>query len=140
MMDLDKFKQINDRHGHVDGDGVLRNVGAAIVAAVRDIDVVARYGGDEFVVIMPDTSSAQAELVAARVVKAITNRRHELSDGAQVSVGVSAGLAIYPADGRTTAELLAAADAAMYGSKRGPERTTERSSAPLLVEASAPLA
>jgi diguanylate cyclase (GGDEF)-like protein len=134
-MDLDKFKQVNDRHGHADGDGVLHNIGATIMAEVRANDVVARYGGDEFVVIMPDTSAEQAELVADRVVNAIRNRRHKLSDGVQVSVGVSAGMALYPTDGRTTAELLAAADAAMYGSKRGGGREIERSSTPALVEA-----
>ena len=126
MMDLDRFKQVNDRHGHADGDGVLHNIGATIMAEVRANDIVARYGGDEFVVIMPDTSPAQAELVADRVVRAIKNRRHPLSDGAHVSVGVSAGLAMYPAAGRTTAQLLAAADAAMYDIKRGRGRDVER--------------
>ena len=138
MMDLDKFKKINDRHGHADGDGVLQAVGATIMAKVRDIDVVARYGGDEFVVIMPDTNAEQAELVAERVVRAIKNSRHVLSDGTHASVGVSAGLALYPADGRTTAELLSAADTAMYGVKRAGGRGVERSSAQPLIEAVAP--
>ncbi|MEP7380005.1 MAG: diguanylate cyclase [Chloroflexota bacterium] len=126
MMDLDKFKQVNDRHGHADGDGVLHNIGATIMAEVRTSDIVARYGGDEFVVIMPDTSTQQAHFVADRVVRAITNHRHALSDGAQVSVGVSAGLAVYPTDGRTTTQLLGAADAAMYDIKRTSGRASER--------------
>ena len=138
MMDLDKFKKVNDRHGHADGDGVLHATGATILSQVRDNDVVARYGGDEFVVIMPDTNAAQAELVAERVVRAIKNRKHVLSDGTHVSVGVSAGLALYPADGRTTAELLSAADAAMYGVKRSGGRGIERSSAHQMIEAVAP--
>jgi diguanylate cyclase (GGDEF)-like protein len=126
MMDLDKFKQVNDRHGHADGDRVLHNIGSIIIDKLRANDVVARYGGDEFVVVMPDTSAEQAEAVAQRVVDAIRERRHELSDGSRVSVGVSAGLAVYPEDGRTTADLLANADAAMYVAKRSGGRAIER--------------
>lgn len=129
MMDLDNFKQINDRHGHADGDRVLRNIGAAILGQVRTSDIVARYGGDEFVVVMPDTGAEQAQLVTQRVVRAILDRRHELADGSQVGVGVSAGLALYPTDGRTTAQLLASADAAMYEAKRKGGRGMERSAA-----------
>jgi diguanylate cyclase (GGDEF)-like protein len=135
MMDLDKFKQVNDRHGHADGDRVLHNVGAAIMGQLRASDVVARYGGDEFVVVMPDTSAEQAQLVAQRVVSAVLERRHELSDGSQVTVGISAGLALYPEDGRTTAQLLASADAAMYEAKRGGGHGLERSGPPQYVEA-----
>jgi diguanylate cyclase (GGDEF)-like protein len=135
MMDLDKFKQVNDRYGHADGDRVLHNIGAAIMGEVRTNDVVARYGGDEFVVVMSDTSLEQAEAVAQRVVDAILVQRHEVSDGSHVSVGVSAGLAMYPEDGRTTAQLLGTADAAMYGAKRGGGRGIERSAAQPLVEA-----
>jgi diguanylate cyclase (GGDEF)-like protein len=135
MMDLDKFKQVNDRYGHADGDGVLHNIGATVLAEVRANDVVARYGGDEFVVIMPDTTVEQAEMVARRVVHAILTRRHVLTDGAHVSVGVSAGLAMYPADGRTSAELLSVADAAMYGAKRSGGRAIETSAARPAVEA-----
>jgi len=127
MMDLDKFKPVNDRHGHADGDRVLHNIGATVMGEMRTSDVVARYGGDEFVVLMPDTDVAQAEIVARRVVSAIMGRRHELSDGSHVSVGVSAGLAMYPADGRTSAQLLQAADGAMYAAKRAGGRQVERS-------------
>ncbi|MEO8625097.1 MAG: diguanylate cyclase [Candidatus Limnocylindrales bacterium] len=137
MMDLDKFKQVNDRHGHAEGDGVLHNIGATIMAEVRANDIVARYGGDEFVVIMPDTSTEQAELVADRVVRAIRTHHHALSDGAQVTVGVSAGLAIYPTDGRTTAQLLGAADAAMYDIKRTTGRDIERAAGHPAIEAAA---
>lgn len=138
LMDLDKFKQVNDRHGHADGDRVLHNVGAAIMSQVRTNDVVARYGGDEFVVVMPDTTAEQAEVVAQRVVNAILERRHELSDGSHVGVGVSAGLALYPDDGRTTAQLLATADAQMYAAKRRGGRAIERSAAYAFGEAVAP--
>jgi len=134
MMDLDRFKQVNDRHGHAVGDRVLHNIGAEILDQVRTSDVVARYGGDEFVVVMPDTGANQAELVAQRVVDAIIERRHEVSDGSHVNVGVSAGLAFYPDDGSTTAQLLTTADAAMYEVKRGGGRGIERSAAQPFVE------
>jgi len=128
MLDLDKFKPINDRHGHADGDRVLRNIAATILANVRGSDIVARYGGDEFVVLMPDTPDEPAQQVAQRVVDGVLRQRHRLSDSSDVTVGVSAGLAVYPTDGRTPAQLLQAADVAMYTAKRTGGRQVERSS------------
>ena len=127
MLDLDKFKPINDKYGHADGDRVLHAIGATIKANVRAADVVARYGGDEFVVLMPDTHVEQAEHVARRVVSGILGRRHKMSDDTEVGVGVSAGLAVYPTDGRTSQQLLLSADAAMYAAKRSGGRQVERS-------------
>jgi diguanylate cyclase (GGDEF)-like protein len=119
MVDLDGFKSINDKHGHADGDRVLRAVAAGLKLAVREHDIVARYGGDEFVVFMPDTDEPQARAVAKRVVAGVRGRRHELADGTTAKVSASAGLAVFPVDGRTPAALLRAADAAMYAIKRG---------------------
>ena len=130
MLDLDKFKPINDRHGHADGDRVLRNIAATISAHVRTNDIVARYGGDEFVVVMPDTPVDRAEQVARRVVGGVLQQQHELTDRSHVTVGVSAGLAFYPSDGRNSALLLQAADAAMYEAKRGGGRQVELSRQP----------
>ncbi|HEY7024851.1 MAG TPA: diguanylate cyclase [Candidatus Limnocylindrales bacterium] len=130
MLDLDKFKPINDKHGHADGDRVLRNIAATISAHVRSNDIVARYGGDEFVVVMPDTPSDRAEQVARRVVGGVLQQQHELTDRSRVTVGVSAGLSFYPHDGRNSAQLLQAADAAMYEAKRGGGRQVELSSHP----------
>ncbi len=118
MIDLDGFKAINDAHGHADGDRVLRNVAAGLRLAVRANDIVARYGGDEFVVLMPDTDLAAAQLVAERVVAGVRGQRHQLADGTEGSVACSAGLALYPDDGRTATRLLRTADAAMYRVKR----------------------
>ena len=132
MLDLDNFKPVNDRHGHADGDRVLHNIGTAIKDHVRTSDVVARYGGDEFVVLMPDTPPEHADLVAQRVVAGVLQCRHVMTDGTEVSVGISAGLAVYPADGRTPAALLAAADAAMYAAKRSGGKAVERS-APIAI-------
>jgi diguanylate cyclase (GGDEF)-like protein len=127
MLDLDKFKPVNDRHGHADGDRVLANIAATIKAHVRGSDIVARYGGDEFVVLMPDTADESAAHVARRVVSGVLKQTHELSDRTRVNVGVSAGLAVYPNDGRTSAQLLAAADTAMYAAKRDGGRQVGRS-------------
>jgi diguanylate cyclase (GGDEF)-like protein len=125
MLDLDSFKPINDKHGHADGDRVLRNIAATISAHVRTNDIVARYGGDEFVVVMPDTPADRAEQVARRVVGGVLQQQHELADRSRVTVGVSAGLSFYPTDGRNSATLIDAADAAMYVAKRGGGRQVE---------------
>jgi len=130
MIDLDGFKAINDVHGHADGDRVLRNVAAGLRLAVRANDIVARYGGDEFVVLMPDTDLPAAQLVAERVVAGVRGQRHQLADGTEGSVACSAGLALYPDDGRTATRLLRTADAAMYRVKRAGGDSVSRSAPP----------
>jgi diguanylate cyclase (GGDEF)-like protein len=118
MVDLNDFKRVNDEHGHQAGDRVLRAIAGALRAAVRTSDVVARYGGDEFVVLMPDTDESEAQVVAARAEAAIAELAHVVGDGAVVHVTGSLGLALHPRDGRSAKELLRAADAAMYRHKR----------------------
>jgi diguanylate cyclase (GGDEF)-like protein len=118
MVDLDDFKRINDLHGHQAGDRVLRTIAGALRAAVRTSDVVARYGGDEFVVVMPDTDEVEAGKVAARAEAAVADLRHPMPDGSDVQVTCSVGLALHPNDGRSGKELLRAADAKMYHHKR----------------------
>jgi diguanylate cyclase (GGDEF)-like protein len=127
MVDLDGFKAVNDRHGHADGDRVLRTVAAGLKLAVRTNDVVARYGGDEFMIVMPDTDEAAARVVADRVVQGVRTQRHQLSDGEVVSIACSVGLAVYPEDGRSVGALLKAADAAMYAVKRAGGSAVKRS-------------
>jgi diguanylate cyclase (GGDEF)-like protein len=118
MVDLDDFKRVNDEHGHQAGDRVLRSIAGALRAAVRTSDVVARYGGDEFVVVMPDTDAEEAAHVAARAEAAVARLSHPMSEGDSVQVTCSVGLALHPRDGRTGKELLRAADAQMYTHKR----------------------
>jgi diguanylate cyclase (GGDEF)-like protein len=101
---------------------------------VRTNDIVARYGGDEFVVIMPDTPEDRAREVAQRVVSGILATGHRLSNG-EVSIGASAGLGVYPDDGRTAASLLQAADARMYEAKRGQVAPVRRVGEPALAPA-----
>lgn len=122
MVDLDDFKRINDEHGHQSGDRVLRSIAGALRAAVRTSDVVARYGGDEFVVLMPDTDEGEARTVAKRAEAAVADLAHPMPDGTEVNVTCSVGLALHPRDGRNGKDLLRAADAKMYRRKRS--RTT----------------
>jgi diguanylate cyclase (GGDEF)-like protein len=118
MVDLDDFKRVNDDYGHQAGDRVLRAIAGALRAAVRTSDVVARYGGDEFVVLMPDTDGAEAARVAQRAAEAVAAKAHPMTDGTEVHVTCSAGLALYPRDGNSARRLLRSADAAMYTHKR----------------------
>jgi diguanylate cyclase (GGDEF)-like protein/hemerythrin-like metal-binding protein len=116
VADLDGFKAINDRHGHAAGDTVLREVARRFAACVRCEDTLARVGGDEFVVVLPEIERREdAAVLAARLVNAL---RTPVPVGeATVVVGVSAGIAIFPDDGADIDTLFARADAAMYASK-----------------------
>ena len=118
FLDVDELKRINDTYGHLAGDALLREVSNALMDAVRGEDVVARYGGDEFVVLLPSTSASAAATVAARIADGIA--RHRFLAGRELLPipGVSLGVATFPDDGRTPEELLGAADATLYRQKR----------------------
>lgn len=123
MLDVDHFKRINDRWGHVAGDAVLRELANRIDAEVRASDVAARYGGEEFVLLLPDTNAAAAERLAERIRRAITSAPFALPDGDCIAVTVSIGIASVCPDPRdddlkTAGDaLLARADVAMYRAK-----------------------
>ena len=118
MLDLDHFKVFNDTHGHEAGDMLLRAVGDYLVRHVRAEDIACRYGGEEFVVILPEAAPEMARSRAEELWKGLqslhVNYRGELLRGATVSAGVAA----FPGNGRTMSELLHAADTAMYAAKR----------------------
>jgi diguanylate cyclase (GGDEF)-like protein len=118
MMDLDELKSINDRHGHYFGDRVLSGVGEVIRSGVRKIDTAARYGGDEFVVLLPETDPTGAYVLAEKVRIGVTELGIPVS-GSVLEASISVGVVSYPDDGRTSDELLISADQAMYASKRG---------------------
>jgi diguanylate cyclase (GGDEF)-like protein len=118
MMDLDELKSINDKHGHYFGDRVLGGVGEVIRSGVRKIDTAARYGGDEFVVLLPETDPTGAYVLAEKVRIGVTELDIPVS-GAHLEASISVGVVSYPDDGRTSDELLISADQAMYASKRG---------------------
>ena len=117
LVDLDRFKVINDIHGHRVGDEVLREVGNRLRASVREADTVARHGGDEFVVLLPELQRAlDATRVADKAVEALTAPiRVEESD---YRISASIGISIYPVDGQESDTLLWQADQAMYRMKQ----------------------
>jgi diguanylate cyclase (GGDEF)-like protein len=117
FLDLDKFKQVNDVHGHQAGSQTLREVGAVLKAALRETDVPIRYGGDEYVVVMPETDKERALHVAERLRKTVSETVYLKDRGLAVHVTASFGVATFPEDGKTVEELLAGADAAMYAVK-----------------------
>lgn len=123
MMDLDDLKTINDRLGHFQGDRVLRGVGEVIADGVRRIDTAARYGGDEFVVLLPETDPTGAFVLAEKIRLGVNALAIALPDAGHPSVSI--GIVGYPGDGRTVDELMISADNAMYISKRaGKDRVT----------------
>ena len=116
MVDIDDFSAINDRYGHVSGDMVLRCAARALAQSVRAMDVVARYGGDEFVALLPETSIEQGSEIATRVLNAIAALC--IVDGAvSIRFTASIGIAALPEHGTTSEELLRAADQAAYAAK-----------------------
>lgn len=116
FLDLDRFKLINDTKGHGVGDRLLQSVAKRIKASVRDVDTVARIGGDEFVVVLQDADGGGAESVASSIIESI--RQPYMIDGQQVSSQTSIGIAVYPDDGDSIESLVKNADIAMYQAKR----------------------
>lgn len=117
FLDLDGFKSLNDHHGHVAGDAALQQVASRVLGCIRATDVAARFGGDEFVVLLVDLDSAQnASIVAAKIL-------HEMTfpitlEAGSTRLGISIGIATYPTDGADGAALLHCADLALYKVKQ----------------------
>jgi diguanylate cyclase (GGDEF)-like protein len=114
ILDLDSFKAFNDTYGHIEGDRLLKQLGLVLKGAVRDADEAFRYGGDEFAILLPQTSIKDAHEVAERVRHRITS---EIKTGS-VSVTASLGLASWPVDGIAISEIISAADKALYYAKQ----------------------
>ncbi|HET6909078.1 MAG TPA: sensor domain-containing diguanylate cyclase [Mycobacteriales bacterium] len=112
LLDVDHFKQLNDTHGHLVGDNVLREIAKALRLCGREYDTIARYGGEEFAAVLPGCSSALAVQVAERL------RQSVQECGSDVPVTASCGVATYPYDGVDVESLLGAADRALYSAKR----------------------
>jgi diguanylate cyclase (GGDEF)-like protein len=124
MIDLDDLKGINDRHGHLTGDRALRLVGDVVRAGIRRIDTGGRVGGDEFVVLLPETDPTGGWVLAEKMRRAVSDGGL-LAGTVPVRTSVSIGLVTYPHDGESVGELLERADEAMYRSKHaGRDRVT----------------
>ena len=115
MLDVDRFKQINDGMGHAAGDSVLQELAKRLQAAVRAEDVVGRWGGEEFLVVLPQTPSEGTRMLAERLLAAISGAPFQVGDSAQLSVTVSVGCTTSP--GETPEVVVARADEALYAAK-----------------------
>lgn len=112
LLDMNRFKDVNEEYGHLEGDRVLREVGLALATTVRDQDTVARQGGDEFSVLAPETSTVEVMALASRLQRGLS-----LISVGDRTLSASMGWAIYPEDGETAQELLACADDALMAGK-----------------------
>ena len=118
LLDVDHFKQVNDTRGHLVGDVVLAAIGEIMSEAVRNEDVVARFGGEEFAIISRSTDLAGARVLAERLRKTVEGAMIDAEDGAPIRITISVGIAIYPAvDAKEPDELIDAADKALYRAK-----------------------
>jgi diguanylate cyclase (GGDEF)-like protein len=112
LFDLDGLKKINDKYGHLTGSRAIKRLGIVLRNSSRTIDTPARYGGDEFAVVLPEAGAREAEQAAGRICEKLAQ------DGQEPFVSVSVGLAVYPTDGTSIEQLLGAADQALYKMKR----------------------
>jgi diguanylate cyclase (GGDEF)-like protein len=117
LIDLDEFKQVNDLLGHRAGDDVLRDVARRLAACVRRADTLARHGGDEFVILLPDLpAESDCGVVAEKVLRALAPEFRV--EGRSLAVGASLGISVFPSDAGDGDALLRNADAAMYRAKQ----------------------
>jgi diguanylate cyclase (GGDEF)-like protein len=114
FIDLDHFKRVNDEHGHLIGSSLLAEVGSALKSLVREVDSVFRYGGDEFIVLLPEQTKPEAQETAQRLHAALRTRQFELAPRLKLTVKASFGVATYPEDGASVHEIIRSADLTMY--------------------------
>jgi diguanylate cyclase (GGDEF)-like protein len=117
FLDLDDFKRVNDAHGHLAGSHVLMEMAAVILSSIRDTDAVARYGGDEFVIVLPDTQIELAGTVAERIREKIAHHHFSAGRNLKLSLTASFGVAVFPEHASSPQQLIACADTAMYEAK-----------------------
>lgn len=118
MLDIDHFKAVNDIHGHLAGDAVLKGVGKLLTRQARAIDRVCRYGGEEITVILPETNGDAAVNIAERLRSAVEREGFDIGDGQIIHITLSVGVASWPEHGTNADALIAASDAALYAAKQ----------------------
>jgi two-component system cell cycle response regulator len=128
MLDIDHFKSVNDRHGHLAGDQVLKEFGAIMARSARETDLIARYGGEEFAILLPQTTAVQGQRLGDRIrrsTEAFVFNSGDVQGGVRITV--SAGVATYPINDRIQApeDLVRAADEALYRAKEAGRNRTE---------------
>ncbi len=126
MLDVDHFKLVNDTYGHRAGDTILRGLSNLLMEQLRDIDRVCRYGGEEIIVIMPETMIEDAIEVAERLRKAIEAESFGIGENKKIHITASLGVASYPLHAQAADELVTVADAALYYSKASGGATAYR--------------
>ncbi|MBW2292354.1 MAG: diguanylate cyclase [Deltaproteobacteria bacterium] len=117
FLDIDRFKLVNDRHGHLVGSQVLRSLSKLLMQCVRDVDTLARYGGDEFTILLVDTDHTEAVSIAERIRRTVEEHVFEAGRGGSLRLTVSLGVGTYPHHGSERNALLDVADKAMYRAK-----------------------
>jgi diguanylate cyclase (GGDEF)-like protein len=117
MLDIDRFKNLNDTYGHQAGDSVLRALATQMRQEVRAVDYVARYGGEEFTIILPEMPASDAMTVAQRLRKNIAASAINMNEEQTANITVSIGVATFPEDATSREKLIAAADSALYAAK-----------------------
>jgi diguanylate cyclase (GGDEF)-like protein len=117
MIDADHFKRFNDTYGHDAGDGALRALSGALQKSTREADIVCRFGGEEFVVVLPDTNLGGATLLAQRIIEFVRGQEITHNGKTLPSITASIGLAMYPQNGDTVNALIQSADRALYQAK-----------------------
>ena len=113
-MDIDYFKHVNDRYGHIIGSKVLVEMGQLLLKSLRSVDIVARYGGDEFVIVLPQTPPASAAQIAERMRKSVELNSFLKKEGYSLKLTASFGVASYPESAKSKEDLIRLADDAMY--------------------------
>jgi diguanylate cyclase (GGDEF)-like protein len=122
MLDLDHLREVNNRHGHLAGDVAIARVAQVLREEVRDYDLAARFGGEEFAVLLPGTTAEQAVVIAERIRRAIAATALDVGDSA-ITIGVSVGVADSAVNGPALDDVIAAADQALYAAKAAGRNT-----------------
>lgn len=117
VVDIDHFKSVNDTYGHNAGDLILKGISRVIEGSIREIDYSSRYGGEEFVVVLPETSLTEAEELAERLCSTVEKKSFEIMDGSSLSVTISIGVSGFIDESKSSEDLINRADSALYAAK-----------------------